>query len=142
MIESFGERSPLNINIKKYLKSGDLNALHSLIEVGGECIDAISSSFDQESSRQAKLRIIRLAKEIRTPASSDLLVRAFNSKSKDVWHAALEGLAYQQNGDILDRLEKLLLQTKAGGVPDKSAYLLDLINTASEWRTRKDDSMS
>lgn len=118
--------------LSEYLKSGNENLFHTIIENGDEFMEELSARFETEQSQDAKFSIVILAREIRTKEGADFLVRASLSQNKRIWEAALEGLAYQQVGDVLDRLRELSQRLESDQVK-KREYIHDLINCASEW---------
>jgi hypothetical protein len=123
--------------LSEYLKSGDENQFHTIIENGDEFVEELSARFETERSQDAKLSIIILAREIRTKESADFLVRASLSQSKRIWEAALEGLAYQQLDNVLSRLRELSSHGLESDQVKKREYIDDLIRSAPEWIFRE-----
>lgn len=118
--------------LSEYLESGNENLFHTIIGNGDQFIEELRARFEMERSEDAKFSIIILAREIRTKESADFLVRAFHSQTKRIWAASLEGLAYQQVGDVLGRLRELDLRLESDQVK-KREYMHDLIRSAPEW---------
>ena len=90
--------------LSEYLKTGNENLTHTIVENGNEFIEELSARFEEERRQDAKFSIIILARDIRTTESADFLVRASLNQNRRIWKAALEGLAYQQVDDVLNRL--------------------------------------
>jgi hypothetical protein len=120
-----------------YLKTGEESLAHTIVENGADFTGALKARFEADRSEDVKLSIILLAREIRTEESADFLVKASLSWGKRIWDAALGGLAYQQVGDVLNRLREL---SKSLTLPDQAvqrAYIDDLIRSASGWISRE-----
>ena len=130
-------RDLLAQTLSEYLKSSDGNRFQEIIENGDDFIEEMSTRFETERSQDAKLSIIILAREIRTKESADFLVRASFSQTKRIWEAALEGLAYQQVDDVLNRLRELSSHRLGSDQVKKREYIDDLISSAPEWIVRE-----
>jgi hypothetical protein len=129
-------RDLITQTLSEYLKGRDENLFCYIIENGGEFIEELSARFEKERSQDAKFSIIILAREIRTKESADFLVRASLSQTKRIWEATLEGLAYQQLDDVLNRLRDLGRTLESDQVK-KREYIDDLIRSAPEWICRE-----
>lgn len=90
--------------LNRWIKFSDEDAYHSLTEYGAACAIWLCSEFGQRRSPEDRIKIIELAKEIRDVHTFNLLCLGASDPSKRVWAAALEGLAYQGQPGLLQKL--------------------------------------
>jgi hypothetical protein len=114
--------------LDRYLEARDDDAYHSLRELGGDCIYAVASRFDRENT-ESKIRLIRIAQEIRDPRSTEFLVQIASDSDLPIWQAALEGLAYQAPSNLPAILRQLLVKAARRVTKDERAYLRELLRS-------------
>jgi hypothetical protein len=136
-VAAFKRRDLIEQTLAEYLKTGDENLSHTIVENGADFVEELSARFETERSQDSKLSIIIVAREIRTKESADFLARASLGQAKRIWEAALEGLAYQQVDDVLSRLRELSDHMLGPHQLEERKYIADLIGCASEWIFRE-----
>lgn len=93
----------------RYLRSGDVDAFHSLIESGDESLEVLASKLSKNTSKE----VAEILQEIRTVRVTSFLQEQLKAAdSESCWKIFAEALAYQANlGKEFFEVEKKRLES-------------------------------